>query len=156
MYFGEGVRPLSPQLAIATRNRLGTDDRCAALAGVLGHTHARLDPDNRTIRVPRLPFRMDASKVSPTRAAASKAYAAATKINTRLASSIPAGDVCVVCLHACGTKACACSHMHEQCAASYIKWSGSPLCRVRPTPATPWIAKRHSRTPWGSWGPPEP
>jgi len=73
---------------------------------------------------------MDASKVSPTRAAASKAYAAATKINTRLASSIPAGDVCVVCLHACGTKACACSHMHEQCAASYIKWSGSPLCRV--------------------------
>ena len=78
-------------------------------------------------------FLMDSPKASPTRAAATKAYAAATKINTRLASSIPAGDVCVVCLHACGTKACACSHMHDQCAASYVKWSGSPTCKVRPT-----------------------
>lgn len=71
---------------------------------------------------------MESTKTSPTRAAA--AYAAAAKVTARISSSSPAGDTCVVCLHACTTKACACSYMHEQCAASYVKWSGSPTCKV--------------------------
>lgn len=70
---------------------------------------------------------MSATKTSPTRAAA--AFAAAAKVTARLASS-SASDSCVVCLHACTTKACACSYMHEQCAASYIKWNGQDTCRV--------------------------
>ena len=70
---------------------------------------------------------MEAPKPSPTRAAA--AHAAAAKVTARLASS-SASDSCVVCLHACTTKACACSYMHEQCAASYIKWNGTDSCRV--------------------------
>lgn len=70
---------------------------------------------------------MEATKPSPTRAAA--AYAAAAKVTARLASSSDS-DLCVVCLHACTTKACACSYMHEQCAASYIKWNGGDSCRI--------------------------
>ncbi|KAL1530939.1 hypothetical protein AB1Y20_001830 [Prymnesium parvum] len=62
-------------------------------------------------------------------AAAQAAYAAAAAVTSRLSSAAP-HDLCVVCLQPCATKACACSFMHEQCAASYANSYGTPRCRV--------------------------
>lgn len=62
--------------------------------------------------------------------AAQAAYAAAAAVTARLASASQHTDVCVVCLQTCSSKACACSFMHAQCAASYASTYGSSCCRV--------------------------
>ena len=59
--------------------------------------------------------------------AAKTAYAAAAAVSARLA--LTAGDLCVVCLQTCLSRACKCSFMHSQCAQAYVRSMG-PKCRV--------------------------
>ena len=58
------------------------------------------------------------------------AYAAAAAVSARLASAAQHTDLCVVCLQPCTSKACSCSFMHEQCAASYASTYGDASCRI--------------------------
>lgn len=59
------------------------------------------------------------------------AFRAAERISVRLQEQTP---TCVVCLHAChGSKACACSHMHAECAKEYVARI-SKTCKICESP----------------------